>query len=496
MIKRITNLICCILIAHLGTAQIADGSLAPNISGVDLEGNSYDLYQILGSGKVVLIDISATWCGPCFTLHRTHVLDLINQTYGPQGTDEMVVLLLEGDDATDLADLQGTGDYTVGDWTSCTSIPILDNMGSAADDYQINAVPTYFIINPADSTTKKLNLFTTIAQPVTEMLEIDLIELPQWDASKGYICDEATTQYVCSEANTFAPQFDLYNLGASTITSLSFDIFVNGALYTTQNWTGNIPSLNKKKLVLDPIPIAGASEISVIINQAGDGNLTNNNLLFDVQPSNASTLGEVTVEINTDNLGAETYWHIADDAGNIVASGGNPWVGTTNIGIGFGANFPQTPPGTYQSNQTYTETVSLEPATCYDFVITDYYGGGLRSNSGGGYRVIDHLGNVLFSGAYFESIVTHPFFSTTVSGTNDRFTDINIQLYANPAHDQLNLSMDVAQAEITIFDLQGKPVYQAEWTQKPIAISHLSHGVYILRVSSGKHTSTKRFIKG
>jgi thiol-disulfide isomerase/thioredoxin len=67
MKQIIIFLIFSILIGHLSTAQIANGSLAPNFSGVDIEGNSYDLYEILGSGRGVILDFSATWCGPCFT---------------------------------------------------------------------------------------------------------------------------------------------------------------------------------------------------------------------------------------------------------------------------------------------------------------------------------------------------------------------------------------------------------------------------------------------
>lgn len=491
--KRLTILTFCILMGHLGTAQIANGSLAPNFSGVDLNGNSYNLHQILGSGRGVILDFSTTWCGPCLTMHRTHFFDLINQNYGPQGTDELVVLFLEIDNTTDLADLQGTGDFTVGDFTSCTDLPILDDMDSASADFQVAGIPTFFVINAADSTTTTFNIFNH-AEMMDHMVHTGMIAQPLLDAGIGYVCEENTTQYICGEATTFVPQLELYNFGATALTALSFDIFVNGTFHSSQNWSGNLLSFQSEELVLAPIPVAGASAVSVVINQSGDGNLDNNALSLNVQLSSASTDNEVTVEIQTDNFGAETYWQIADDAGNIIASGGNPWVGTTNIGIGFGANFPQILPGSYLSNQTYTEVVSLGAASCYDFVITDYYGGGIRSTSGG-YTVSDHLGNVLFSGAEFESIVTHPFVNTTVSDVEDPFADTKIQLFANPAHDQLNLSMDLTQADIAIFDLQGRQVHQEVWSQKPIAISHLSSGLYILRVSSDTYNWTKRFVK-
>lgn len=493
MKRIITLLIFNFIIVQLSIAQIANGSLAPNITGVDIYGNSYDLHNILGSGRGVIIDFSTTWCYPCYTLHKTHFFDQINKNYGPQGTDELVVLFLEADNSTNLADLQGTGTYTVGDFTSCTDVPILDNMGSAASAYLVPGYPSFFVINPVDSTTFSFNIFDHNGI-MPFVAGAGMVNLPQVDAAIGYICNDELTRYICSQANTFDPQFELHNFGVSALTSLSFDIFVNGVYHSSQNWSGNIPSFESEELVLAPIPVSGSSIVSVIINQPGDGNLDNDSISFDVQLSPASTQNQVTVEIRTDNAGGETYWHIADDAGNIVSSGGNPWVGTTNIGIGFGATAPQTPPGSYQSLQTYTQIVNLLPNNCYDFVITDYYGGGIYKDDGG-YTVSDNLGNVLFSGDQFDDMVVHPFLSSIVSGINNPTADKSFQLYYNNDLDQLNLFMDVDQANITIIDLQGRPVYQGEWNQKPIEISSLSSGLYILNASSGIQNWTKRFIK-
>jgi Secretion system C-terminal sorting domain len=492
MSNRITYLILCIFISQWSTAQIADGSVAPNIIGVDLEGNKYDIYEILDSGKGVVIEISATWCSPCWTVHQTHFLDLIHKTYGPEGTDELVVLFLEGDDQTDLADLDGTGDFTVGDWTYCTTVPILDNMASAKNDYQIAYWGTYFVINPKDKTTKWFDFFNN-SELKPYLDEIGIIDLPERDASMGFWCDEGP-EHICSEANTFVPQLELYNMGSSTLDSLSIDIFVDEKFHSTEYWTGNIPTFKKEAFVLQPISVKDNSKVSVVINQTGDSILTNNVRPFVVQKSIAATFDKVTVEIKTDNFGQETYWHIEDENGNIVASGGNTWVGITNIGIGFGASGPQTPEGTYKSNHTYSEIVNLESPGCYSFVITDYYGGGIRDDLGS-YKVTDHSGNVLFSGAEFDDIVVHPFYNAILSNTDDAFKNINLILYPNPVHDLLNISMDITQADISIFDMQGRKVYQNEWDQKPIKLSEFSSGLYILSVSTGTQIWNRLFTR-
>jgi hypothetical protein len=492
MSNRITLLIFCILISQWSIAQIPDGSVAPNIIGVDLEGNEYNIHDILSSGRGVIIEISATWCSPCYTVHKTQFLDLINETYGPKGTDELVVLFLEGDDRTDLADLEGTGDFTVGDWTSCTRVPILDNMANAKNEYQISYWGTYFVINPKDKTTKWFNFFNN-SELKPYLVEIGIIDLPQNDASMGYLCDEGP-EYICREANTFVPQLELFNLGSSPLTSLSFDIFIDDKFHSSQNWSGDIPSFENVELKLDAIAVSGASKISVVINQPGDGNLRNNNKLFNVQLSTASTQSEVTVEIKTDNFGKETYWHIEDDKGNIVGSGGNAWVGITHNGIGLGASGPQTSEGTYQSNQTYTEIVNLESNGCYNFVIADYYGGGIRKDLGG-YKVTDQKGNVLFAGAEFDDMVVHPFLNASLSIANDPNKIINFKIHPNPVQDQIHLDLDIQQADISIFDLQGRKVYQMDWDQKPTSLFDLSSGLYILQVSSGSQNWVCRFTK-
>ena len=128
-------------------AQIAPGAIAPNIVATDINGNNWNLYDLLDQGKTVFLDVFATWCGPCWSYHNSGALDDFYNQYGPDGTNEIMAFMIEGDGSTTMADLQGTGGNTVGNWITGTPMPIIDNSGIASD-YQIRYFPTIFMICP------------------------------------------------------------------------------------------------------------------------------------------------------------------------------------------------------------------------------------------------------------------------------------------------------------------------------------------------------------
>src|SRR5690554_2493296 len=105
------------LAAMSSYAQLPSGSTAPNFTATDLNGNTHNLYSYLESGKHVLLNVSATWCGPCWSYHNTHALADFYYAYGPMGSDEAMVLYVEGDSSTPVSALYGQGNNTLGDWT-------------------------------------------------------------------------------------------------------------------------------------------------------------------------------------------------------------------------------------------------------------------------------------------------------------------------------------------------------------------------------------------
>ena len=130
------------------SAQLPNGSIAPDFTATDINGVQYNLYDLLDAGNVVILDFFATWCTPCWSYRETGILDNIWNTYGPNGTGDVYVFSLESDGSTNSADLYGTGSNTVGDWVTGTPFPIFDNVQNIFNAYGNSYFPTIYTVCP------------------------------------------------------------------------------------------------------------------------------------------------------------------------------------------------------------------------------------------------------------------------------------------------------------------------------------------------------------
>ena len=117
-----TDVICGPVPAEKSTEGLwaqADGNwIATDINGVE-----HNFQDYLDAGKTVIIDFSQVWCGPCWTLHQSGVFDDLHNTYGPDGTDELVVFWVESAGAP-VSEIEGGGSSTQGDWTMGGTFPV------------------------------------------------------------------------------------------------------------------------------------------------------------------------------------------------------------------------------------------------------------------------------------------------------------------------------------------------------------------------------------
>jgi hypothetical protein len=224
--------------AFNASAQLPNGSICPDWTGTDINGNTWHLYALLDAGKTVFIDVSATWCGPCWNYHTgvtngtagVPALEGLYDTYGPSGTNEVMVFFIEGDAATTNADLNGTGTNTQGNWVTGTPYPIIDDATIGNTLLNISYFPTIYMVCP-DRVIVENGQITTAAHKAK-------MDAGCYSASAGDDAGVTTSPdmfsqfFGCTAPGTL--QFRIGNYGTTTLTSATLNISVNGGAPTTQ----------------------------------------------------------------------------------------------------------------------------------------------------------------------------------------------------------------------------------------------------------------------
>lgn len=442
-------------------------------TATDINGNTHSIQNYLDQGKTVLVDISAYWCGPCWAWHKSHIMNKLWDEFGPEGTDDLVILWVDGDASTSLNLLNGVGSGTQGNWVEGTPFPIIGPGGQGstlANIYDIEAYPTLFLHCPGGQSGVEIDREATW----DEFLESWTNACPAAFANgvNDATILEPDVRKVCPDGN---PDVLLRNQGSAPLTSATLTISADGSEIQTVQWTGNLAQNSHESVVFDQAHVSGTSTFDVVVsnpNGQSDDHTPGDDQITDFVAGPDGPLA-VTLKLRTDQYPAETTWKLFDDAGAVVA---------------------QDPPGNYAANTVYSYDWSLDPSRCYTFVISDQYGDGICCTYGQGYyRLQDtYSGNIFLQGAQFGATGREPWRTANNVSVEERAGENGLALYPNPTTGLLNLGLDlpgVDRVALDVFNVLGERVKTAVFPTgggaqtRTIDLADLNNGIYYVTLS-------------
>ena len=477
-------------------SQLPEGSFAPDFTAMDIDSVEHNLYSYLDSGYQVILDFSATWCGPCWNYALGGTLEDMYSTFGPEGTGDLYVFYLESDDSTTDADLNGTGTATTGDWVSITNFPIIDNASNIFDSYSNTYYPTIYTVCP-DGTENA----------TTGEMEYSLVESGQ-TTFEGHV---AAAFQNCANSITGAAPLMTYNgetsscgggewmastsvsnLGSDDVTEMVFAVELNGAAQTDVTWSGVLSNGGNETIDLGSYNEIGTFDYSLVSVNGASWNADGTAAIV----GSTEATSYVQVRITTDNWPEETGWTIESASGMYI----------DGIATGSLAG----------SNDTeFTWDVALDLNECYVFTMIDTYGDGLYASQWGDYADgvasivsmdgMDEVGVVLdyngASGVEFGELVAG-MEVTSVTGITENDLTSSVNVFPNPFSDNTTLSFSAAeagQASVVVYNLIGEKVIEmnlgniAAGTQSlQLNFSSLEAGIYLVNLTAGNETSTLR----
>lgn len=323
----------------------------------------------------------------------------------------------------------------------------------------------------------------TPTRPILNVAQLDVTEgtdEPIYPFIKTVAQEDLIT---CSKEKKFTAT--IANGGTETLTSLKFEISVNGGETTTYDWTGSISSYDYIDLDLfAEIPFGGAVVNFKIVEANGVEFSSEKSLMakseewIQVELDDTQATEEFKLELAQDRFGNQISWQVIGHSDNIIAKGG-PYEMLSTSGI-----------------KVHEEYFTVPAGECLLFVIEDNVGNGITSPSFGKgyYKIYDSKGNLLVEsdGDYgygeYQIIFVHG--AMSVEDVNEN----SYNVYPNPVKDVLTVSGEDMK-QVTIYNALGQLVKTVDCNDNTVQINvnDLQNGMYFVNVinNNGEMTTSK-----
>jgi thiol-disulfide isomerase/thioredoxin len=499
-----------LLAGFSASAQLADGSTAPDFTATDINGNTHTLSEYLAQGKTVIIDISATWCGPCWNYHGTRALSDVYEAFGEGGSDQVVVLFIEGDPGTSLQSIYGTNtssdtSVTRGDWTNHSPYPIIDDAtGAISNAYQIEYFPTVYMICPE-------GIVTELTQPTAAALrtKINNTCMPSGTTLTGVsdkVRPDVASAVYCEADGAYSAK--IKNLGSNRLTNATVVLKENGNVLSTKTYTNNggLAQFGTATINFDSATFTAGADHTVEVTSV-------NNLTQlphpDVAIEHASIISNnavpmannLTVKIHTDFYPGEASWEIRrNDTNTLVASGGGYQQLTNAQGQAIG--------GGPDANTIKTQQVLLpDGVECYKVILKDSYGDGWTYGPNNTYLPSEFHGIRIYNAeelVFERSVSTFSFGTYTLNaalisngtlGTAEPSVKEALTVYPNPSTGIINISA-TEDVDVSITDMTGKIVFRANGIANggSLNLNSLQKGMYIATLKGATGEKSEKIV--